>query len=382
MKYLYILIFITCFLQISCSKNSDTERTLDYSTLPELRIDIDLEIEESSDFLPGQLHEMFLAEDESFIVSDMGNMAIVQFESDGSYKREIAQQGQGPGELKTFFSLLDSKRDTLLVPFFGVPVQMDVYIWDAAEHTYFYDYSFVENLSEDKTIDVIETAPESGYFAKIRELSPVIREELFNPPTYEIELVSVVNANYDIQTDSIHVLHKPNSIFVEAEGEGVTPLGAPPFLNEDHIKYMTNNQYMLAKPRDGIIQIYDNNHQILDEIVLNVQERTVSEADLNNEIKHLPERFQGTLRERAPDSKPPFIDVWASEDYFLMHTVNHEQGKEMVLLSDTGQPLGKFSLSEYDEIYDLRQQKIYTLHKNPETGHSVRVYTFVSEEQP
>lgn len=57
-----------------------------------------------------------------------------------------------------------------------------------------------------------------------------------------------------------------------------------------------------------------------------------------------------------------------------MHTANYEQEKEMVLLSDTGQPLGKFFLSEHDEIYDLRQRNIYTLHKNPEVGHSIRIY--------
>lgn len=97
-------------------------------------------------------------------------------------------------------------------------------------------------------------------------------------------------------------------------------------------------------------------------------------SDLNSELKDIPEQFQQKLRERVPATKPVFIDVWASKENFLLHTDNSEQGKEMVLLTRNGEPVGKFFLSDVDEIYHLQDHRIYTLHKDQETGHSIRVY--------
>jgi len=373
-KYLNSFFIVICAIQIGCSINSQNEILLDYSTLPELEVDMTVEIGESDNFLPGRLRDLILAEDGSIIISDWGTISIVQFGSDGSFKRVIAERGQGPGELKTPFLLLDSKRDTLLVDYGGVTRQTDIYIWDEKENSYFYDYSLTTEIENNRLISKIASAPGFGYFAKFEDLKRNSRNELFDPPTYTYETLGIVDTFGEILIDSVHVLQTPHTVFIEAENGAITPLGAPPFLNRDHIKSLDNNKYFIAKPGDGTIQVFDQNHQIHNEFVLDIRERTVTESDLDYQLRNIPEQFQRKLRQRASAIKPDFIDVWASNEYFLLKTDDNEKGIEMVLLTEEGEPIGKFYLSRFDEITFFKNQRIYTLHKDQESGHSIRVY--------
>lgn len=46
----------------------------------------------------------------------------------------------------------------------------------------------------------------------------------------------------------------------------------------------------------------------------------------------------------------------------------------MAVFTMGGEPIGKFCLSEFDDIRYFRNNLIYTLYKKPEKGHSIRVY--------
>jgi len=377
MRYLNAFFILITFFLVGCYENSKNEDVIEYSKLSELDIHVSIEITESEKFIPARLKDLIIAEDGSLIISDWGNMSIVHFDSDGTFKREIAEKGQGPGELKTFFSLIHSKRDTILVKFFGMSGQLDVYVRDNKENSFYYDYSLSAEIENTRNFNIIDAAPGFGYFAISENLTQNRSENLFDPPIYKSEILSIVNDSYEIVTDSVHALQSPSPLFIEAEGGAVTPIGVPPFLSRDRMKYLGNNLYLVARTRDGIIQIFNEDHIIQSEVVLDVQELHVSEKDLDNQLKNIPEQFQGELRERAGDLKPHFIDVWASKDYLLLHTDNNETGKEMVLLTRDGKAIGKFYLSEFDEIHELRDRKMYTLHKNQESGHSIRVYEVI-----
>lgn len=373
-KWPISILIIICAFQIGCSGTSQNENLLDYSTFPDLEVDLIIEIEESEDFLPGRLRDLILAEDGSIIISDWGNMNIVQFDSDGSFKRVIAERGQGPGELKAPFSLIDSKRDTLLVNYGGTARQTEVYLRDETESSYFYDYSLHIEVVNNRLKSKIAPAPGFGYFAKFEDLNRNNRNELFDPPAYKSETIGIIGTSGEVLMDSLHLLQEPNTLFLERNGGAITPLGPPPFLSRDLIKSLEGDKYIIAKSGEGKIQVYDQNHDIQNEIILDVKERSVTENDVDYQLKNIPEQFQGELRERASATKPDFTDVWASNEYFLLQTDESEQGIEVVLINEEGKPIGKFILSHYDEIQVFKNQRIYTLHKDQEFGHSIRVY--------
>ena len=114
-RYLNVFLMMNCVFFLGCSGASKSNYMIDYSTLPELNVSLINEIKDSEKFLPGRLRDLIVTNNGSLIVSDWGNMSIAQFNSDGSFERLIAEKGNGPGELQTFFTIVDSKRDTILI---------------------------------------------------------------------------------------------------------------------------------------------------------------------------------------------------------------------------------------------------------------------------
>lgn len=359
---------------LGCSGPSNSNHIIDYSTLHELDVSLLNEIKDSEKFLPGRLRDLIVTNNGSLIVSDWGNMSIAQFNSDGSFERFIAEKGNGPGELQTFFTIVDSKRDTLLIEYTGMLRQLDVYVHDDLENSYFYDKSIILEIENDAIVNIIDAAPGFGYFAKVQNPMTSKTEQLLNPPLFKSETVVHVDITGEILSDTLHVLQSPNTLFIETNSGAVTPIGSPPFLSKDHLKYLGNNEYLLSKTMEGAIQVLNQYHEIDSEVILNVRERSVSKAELDSELKQIPEQFQSKLRDRAAAIKPEFKDIWASEEYFLLHTDRKKQGKEMVILTRDGDPIGKFILSDFDEVHEFKNQRIYAINKNPESGHSINIY--------
>ncbi|MBE9048320.1 hypothetical protein IQ255_28700 [Pleurocapsales cyanobacterium LEGE 10410] len=378
MKYLPVVIIIVIFFSnFGCYENSLSEEQINYDLLPELSITIVNEIRESEEFMPGRLQKLIVTKDGSLIVSDWGNMSIVQFNNDGSFKRIIAEEGNGPGELKTFFTIFDSRRDTLLVGYAGISEQKDIFIHQEIENSYFYNHTVSEEIVNRSLITIMETAPGFGYFARIEDPISNRSENLFNPPIFKSEVLVVVDATGEVISDTLHVLKAPSTVFIEAENGAVTPIGTPPFRSRDQIKYLKEGKYLIARSADGKIQIFDKNHNLLEEIVLDVKKRPISEIDLDYQLRNLPEQFHDELKNRAPGTKPVFTDAWGSEDHFLLQLDNSERGSKMVLINRDGEPVGKFNLSQFDMVQKLKDRRIYTLHKDQESGHSIRIYEVI-----
>lgn len=373
-RCLNVFLMMICVFFLGCSGASKSNYMIDYSTLPELNVSLINEIKDSEKFLPGRLRDLIVTNNGSLIVSDWGNMSIAQFNSDGSFERLIAEKGNGPGELQTFFTIVDSKRDTILIKYTGMSRQLDVYVHDDLENSYFYDKSIISEIENDAIVNIIDAAPGFGYFAKVQNPITSRTEQLLNPPLFKSETVVHVDITGEIISDTLHVLQSPNTLFIETNSGAVTPIGSPPFLSKDHLKYLGNNEYLLSKTKEGAIQVLNQNHEIDSEVIVSVRERSVSKAELDSELKQIPEQFQNKLRDRAAAIKPEFKDVWASEEYFLLHTDRKKQSKEMVLLTRNGDPIGKFTLSDFDEVHEFKNQRIYAINKNPESGHSIRVY--------
>lgn len=107
---------------------------------------------------------------------------------------------------------------------------------------------------------------------------------------------------------------------------------------------------------------------------MTVTPRPVTADDIEYHLKDVGRDVRQELEPRVHDEKPPYLNLWVSEDYIWLHTDTSEAGKEMVLLDFEGNPAGKFLLSEFDEIKHVKGKQIYTLHKNPEVGDSIRIY--------
>lgn len=112
--YLLLLVFTKLIIN-SCHGNTDDSRFINFEDLSKIEIKIDREIGDSDEYMPARLRDMVLASDGTMLVSDWGKSTIEQFNAEGIYEGTIARKGRGPGELPSFFNLIEAGKDTLIV---------------------------------------------------------------------------------------------------------------------------------------------------------------------------------------------------------------------------------------------------------------------------
>jgi hypothetical protein len=74
------------------------------------------------------------------------------------------------------------------------------------------------------------------------------------------------------------------------------------------------------------------------------------------------------------DQKPPYLNVYATDKHIWLHTNTGTEGKEMVVLDYDGNAIGKFMLPEVDLIKEIKDNRVYTIHRSPTKGDIIRVY--------
>jgi len=372
--HLYI-IFICIVLSICCSHATSQQTTIDYDKLKEIESNVVLDISENHSEPFGLLKDLIVMPDGSFLVSDIGKTTIEKFSSEGEYEGAIAKSGRGPGELPYMFSLEVDGYDTLIVQH-NSSTQIDLWGLDR-QGNYRYERSMIRNPGSFN-----ETLSFKGSYSKNKRyvVQDFTKVEL-NLPDYRTAKVIIMDGFQNIVLDSLYTLKKPNFIYEDPKKYstnitfgGLTPVGIPPYRYEDRFIVIDKNRYLIARPDKAIVNIYSSDHTIQKKIHLNIKQREVEENDLILHFAGMDRKTGELLKKYVPLFKPPFLNIWASQSDLLLHTDNTKKGKEMVVLTMDGKPEGKLYLSEYDEIKYFRNKRIYTLNKNPISGHSIRIY--------
>lgn len=354
---------------------------IDIDILFEIEADLIREIGESEEFIPGFFQEMVLTPDGTIIIADRQHGSIEQFNAEGAYMGRVAREGNGPGELPSMFTLVDAGGEGFMV-WKSQSLIYDIYTC-SENNLYRLKQSKALDHAGDQRIDVIGYLEDSGYLAFFRSWRDEIRIDL---PEYKREVVRLYDQDMVLLQDSLHLIKTANHIFKDPSEfstnitmGGLSWLGLPPFRFEDQIKVMNNDFYIIARPDSAAISVYNNKHELINKIKLSIKKRAISSEDLKNAFETHPVaknsiRARNVLSSYTKNYKPPFLDVWYSKDRILLHTDNTGGSKEMVLLTVEGTALGKFYLHENDEITYFRENRVYTIHRNPMSGHSVRIY--------
>ncbi len=354
---------------------------IEVDSLKLIEVHVIMETGESDGYIPGMFGDLIVAEGGSLIVSDRQNVSIEQYQSDGTYKGTVAREGNGPGEVPFTFSLIDAGSNGFLV-WKDQSLMFDFFKKDE-DGNYNYKYSKTPELKRNQRVDLIGYLRNVGYLAFVRSWRDEVK---INLPEYKEDVVVLMDEHLNLVQDSLHIIKTPNHIFKDPARfstritmDGLAYLGLPPFRFQDQIRILNNNHYAIARPGSALIQVYNSNHKLLREINLNIQVRKIRTSDLNSAFENHPVannniRIRNELKTYVGEFKPPFLDVWISDDQILLYTEDKADGKEMVLLAMDGKQLGKFYLPQFDEVRYLREGKIYSIHKNPLEGHSIRVY--------
>ena len=374
---IYLLLSFFLVLSSSCQQQKSGNQYIDYSTLKEIEVSLDVEIgtQNGTPFSFGRLRDLMVSDEGYLIVSDVGKTTIEQFSPDGHHLATIAKQGRAPGEVASYFTLHEGTHSRLIVRPIGMSNRID-YFKQNKEAIYTFEKSQMIDKNKDRDISNISPFTDSLYLAltatRYRSIAQYASEQ---SDVFKKQLAVVKNFNAIIR-DSLSPIIMPAPL-VDLSNNSMNVLGMPPYQYHDRVRVLSNGSYAIARADSGKITFYDANHKPQRSLVLNVKERPVEESDLSyhfNLMNITDPVIRRKMKARIPANKPAFLNMWISENYIWLHVDTTQKGKQMVVLNRQGDPIGTFALSEYDEIQTIRNSLIYTLNKNPNTGHSIRVY--------
>ena len=83
---------------------------------------------------------------------------------------------------------------------------------------------------------------------------------------------------------------------------------------------------------------------------MHVTECPVKQEDLDYqfELVGVEDIVHREMESRIPDTKPPFLNIWMSEEYIWMHTYTSQEGKQLVLMILQGEAVRVFYLTVFD----------------------------------
>ncbi len=369
MRPLLLIIFLYPFsILTGCSNSGDAEGEIDYSTLSQIPFELVMEIGESENYFPAQMSELFVSPDGSIIVSDWGSNTLEQFSPTGEHLQTIATEGGGPGELSNFFFITDAGNGTLLVDQQGS--RRDYFESDERGI-----YTYKRTVSADdrsSSFQILGLRTDGEYFATARNVIRNVDELIQNPVDYRKYPVALVNDRNQTLQDSLHILQSPFP-HLTSMGGGFR-INTIPYRYTDRMKVLSDGNYLIARPESFTIQIFDKNHTLQNEIQLSVTSRSITGDDIDYVFRDTDRDIQREIEQRLHEVKPPFLDLWPSESHFWLHTDKSENGNEIVIVDRNGNVTGKFLIHEFDEIKKVIDNRIYAIHKNPDMGHSIRVY--------
>lgn len=370
MKKIIIPLILLAFILAQCTRQDESTDQIHYSDLTELPVELITEAGESENYFPSRLNDLYVNSDGFILVSDWGSVTIEQFSPQGEHLQTIATEGGGPGELPTFFFIADAGNNRLIVEHQGA--RRDFF---EPDNRGIYTYTSTLSTSENGQFgyNLIGKRADNQYYASPRNVISDVQSLLVNPEDYRTGAVVIIDESNTLIQDSLKILQTPLPHLTDA-GNGGFRVDMVPYRNTDRFITLMNGEYLIARPEESRLEFYDIDHNLYKEIELNIAPREITDTDLEYAFRNTRQDVMRAIKPRVHEFKPPFLDILVSESHLWLHIDNSESGKEFVILDMDGNPAGKFLLSEFDEVQKVIENRIYTLHKNPDVGHSVRIY--------
>ena len=351
-----------------CSSEKPQKEALDYEGIPLVELEKEFSISESEEYIPAWIDGMFVTDSGDLLVSERGQKSIHQFDTLGNYIAQVARSGRGPGELSRNANphfngkiLIMSNNNGMLTEY--QPNERGLY-----EYSTDYTFRLPGRLRGIHSIEDFSAFYVSVDSARI-PFGTV-------PPEFTTDLIHLVRVEGDsLQVEEEVLSLKIHSSYVEISDDGnAMRYNSLPYRYSDYLIPLPGKRFMVQRPSKSAIQVYDENLDLEHELKLNVKARLITEADMEY---HFPEVSGTELRDRRElimDVKPPFTQVLLdNKNRFWLQTDETESGKEYVILSYEGDPIGRTMLPSESQIHDIHNNKLYIVNREPET--KIEVYS-------
>jgi hypothetical protein len=367
-KKIFSLVMIG-FIIAACGSGTDEKAPeIDISMLDSLQTEVVLEIGESDAYLPGQLRALKRTPTGGYLVADWASSTIEQFDEAGNHRATIAKGGKGPGEMGNYFMFRNTGNDTLLVNQI-INTQRDYFV-PGGDGIYRFVSSEKQASRPERSFSIIGAQSDTSYYATVGGFFSFNESDKSD---YKSSAVAVVNSSGELLQDSVQ-MYKSANLYVVRSDNSVNAQNIP-FRFDDDLTILANGSYLVARIDSNAIFKYGPDHALEKKIPVNIATRPVTSADIDKKLgDDIDSKTRNALEAKISDKKPPFLNVWATQQHIWLHTDNSPEEKEMVVLDYDGNTIGKFMLPEVDSIQEIKENRIYTIHRSPTRGDLIRVY--------
>ena len=365
------IILLAPFIFVQCSSNDRNEPSRSFEELTVFDYQTSHLIGEDENYIPGMLSKIFRLADGSWVVSDYGSTTIEHFTPDGDHQSTVAIEGEGPGEVRPFF-FFHHFSDSIVAARQQMSNRIDYYeLNDQGELNYTRTKSpeqgsFIWSDLLPKPPDEILAIEQKDWFA----------DDLNYDADNEYYQTSVMTLDFDLNVirNSVTTLTLPNPRIFRSEQGGVSVFSVP-FRSRDRILPLHNGSYWVARGAEQRFERYNQSHQLTNSFELNVEPRPVEREDEEYRLGRIQDERKSDLESRMPATKPLFFDAWADSDHILLQTDESEEGREYVLVDNSGNLQGRFMLPNAIRVQMIDSGDLIVLNADPEEGHSIERIT-------
>lgn len=344
------------------------QKKLIYSEIPLLTVQKEFSIGESEEYLPTNITQVLVGNTNQILVLQSPDKSIHQFDSNGNYLSQIARQGKGPGELSQYAYgyydgeiLLMSNNNSLITEF-------------SPNEDGIYEYSKDYSQRMNGMVRGFRTEGESrAIFVSVDSSRAPFGTV---PPEFTTEFIHIMNITEDsVEREEKVLTLKTHSSYVEIQdgGNSMSYSGLP-YRYSDGFSLLSENKVMVQRPLQSSIEVYDEKFDQIYHLQLNVEERAFTEEDLEYHFPNLNSDERRKRRSFIMDIKPPFLSVrFDNQNRFWLQTHETTAGREYIILSYDGEPLGRFYIPKESSVYNIKNGKIYTVNSVSEP--KIEVYS-------
>lgn len=352
---------------MQCSSKEQHDQSKSVEELPVIEYESRQLIAEDEDYIPGMLDRVFQLADSSWVVSDFGSTTIEHFSADGEHVSTVAEEGEGPGEVRPYF-FFHKFSDSLVVARQQMSNRLDYYNLNRQGSLRHLRTKSVEQGAFIWS-DLLPKSP--GALIAIEQKNWLADNLNYNEDAeYYRARVMTLDFDLNIIQDSLITLSLPNPRIFRSSQGGVSVFSVP-FRSQSRILPLGNGFYWVARGLQKEFELYDQDNQLVRSFKLPVEPGEVQNQDIEYQLGRIKGERRSDLESRMPSTKPLFFDAWADVGHILLQTDESKEGKEYVLITNTGKLVGRFILPNSMRVQQIYSGNLVVINSDPEKGQKV-----------
>lgn len=392
MSRLNTFFIMLLFLSTACNKSENItipEEFSEYENLtvfpadsePEFEIILDQQtvFGDTEDVFLGSWLSAVVDNEDRVFVADYQETALHLYNPDGTYNRQIGQEGEGPGEYRDlstmriddqYLHLMDRNLNRITrynLDTFEVAGNVAISVDQPEGGPYMYPSTFF--IHSDSTY-LLQTGMSYSPGQDENEIERTIGGRVMNSETGELADKTVFSF-----PDSQALVHRENG--------GLMVMMGIPYLRSSIVRVM-NGQMIHAWGDDFLFKIYYKNGEYERAIYYPYPNPPLERDDILAQYSDSEEQLKDVVRGAdMPDTLPVFSSFYVDDEgrIWVKKTTENLEEAEYAVLANSGELLATFTWPEENRIQAIKNGHLYAMETDEETGlREIVKYKFDFEE--